>query len=761
VINRLRVTLLLLALLLPLCAEALVVRAVRVENIGTGPVDEGWVRAYTSLQPGEEFTRNAVSRDVKALQESGRFARVTASVERHPDGFDVIYGVQARPRLRRVNVEGADFLSPARIRKMLELEPGDLVDDSLVAEKTREVIDHYRSKHYPFAKVTWNIRDVGTQGEAVLEILVEEGQRALIGEIDFDGRDQLTEKALVKAMEQRKANWLSWITKAGTYDPDELELDLFKIKQLYHDRGYLDAAVGRPVVKDLGRGRISISIPIEEGLAYFIKEVSLSGITLFPEEQVRKVLTLHKGDVASLGQVQRNAQAVRDYFGSRGYVRTNVETELDADPARQQVGVSYTVTEGSLAYIRNIRIRGNTRTQDKVIRRELAVYPGEVYDAVRIRRSEQRLRNLNYFSSVFSAPQETPILDQYDLHFDVEEKKTGQFIVGAGFSSIDDLIGFVELSQGNFDIKGWPHFTGAGQKMKIRAQGGSSRSDLEVSFTEPWFLDRRLAFNTTFFRNDRRFLSDDYDQRNTGGSVSLSHALIGPNRIRYRYQLENVDVYDVDDTASDLIKAEEGNRTQSSVEVQITHDTRDNFFIPTRGNRTLLSVTLAGGPLGAETDTYGCEIRSAQYWPLWLDHVFTVRGWVGFVEEYGDTDHVPIFDRLFLGGARTLRGFDYRDVGPRDDTGEAIGGRSAWTTTAEYTIPLVAIVRMAVFYDIGQVDLDAFALSSDGYNSDWGVGLRLDLPQFPLNLDYAWPIETDEYNDKSGGRFNFMLGYMF
>ena len=378
-----------------------------------------------------------------------------------------------------------------------------------------------------------------------------------------------------------------------------------------------------------------------------------------------------------------------------------------------------------------------------------------------MRASEARLRNTGFFDYVNSTPRPTPKADHYDVVYEVNEQRTGQFVVGAGFSSIDDVIGFVEVQQGNFDLGAFPRFTGGGQKLKARFTLGTSRRDWQLSFVEPWFLDRKLSLGLDLFQHDRRFLSDEYDQRNTGGSITLGKKLIGPLRGNLKYTLQEIEVDNIDETASDLIKIEEGSRSKSSVTPEIIYDTRDNVFIPTRGNRSELATTVAGGPFGGETDLYEVAIRSSQYWPLMWDHVLSLRVRAASVEEYNDADRVPIFDRLFLGGARSLRGFKFREVGPKDETGEPIGGKSSGFASLEYTVPLIEKIRWAGFYDAGFVNVDAWDFSFSDYNSDVGTGLRLDIPGFPLQLDYAWPLEADEVNDSSSGRFNFLIGYLF
>ena len=777
--------------MLTLSIYAVDVREIRIENIGSGVIDRESVLAFTSIREGEEFNRSAVSRDIKALQKSGRFSYVGANAETIGEAINIIYIVEPKPVIKRIEISGADYLGNKKVRKKLELGVGDYVDDTTLAVKSQNVLQEYKKKYYPNAELTWTIdTDVDT-GLAVVRIEVDEGKRAHVSKIKFTGdTDGISNYKLRKLMQQKKSSLLSFITGSGVYDPLSLESDLERIRLAYMNEGYLDVAVGTPLIESKGKRKIMITLPIEQGPLYRVGTVTLSGVTLFPQEQVQGLIMLAPGSIASLTAIEYSSQAIRDFYGSRGYIRTIVEYELNADKDTGLADVAFAVTEGSLAYIRNIQIRGNTRTKDKVIRRELTVYPGDVYNEVRVRKSQNRVRNLGYFSYVNTTPESTVKEDEFDLVMDVEEQRTGQFVVGAGFSSVDNLVGFVEVSQGNFDLLGWPNFTGGGQKLKLRTQFGSERNDYELSFVEPWFLNRRLSLGFDLYHRESRFLSDEYDQANTGGSLTLGKAVSGFNRVNLTYGLERVKVDNVSSNASELIQNEAGSRMKSYSQLELIHDSRNNVFIPSRGNRTTIAGTLAGGPLGADTDLYGLQLRASQYYPLWWGHVFNLRGWAAMVNEYGDSQTVPIFDRLFLGGARTLRAFKYREVGPKEPGvpdsngqleggGEPVGGKSALYGTAEYTIPIVDKVRFAVFYDVGVIWADLFSKGnvSDYYtpeagqsdefvgdgklNSDVGIGLRLDMPGFPIQLDYSWQLENDEENERNSGRFSFWIGYVY
>jgi outer membrane protein insertion porin family len=744
-------------------AMAVTVGEVRAIRRDGRVVDAALVEAYTSIRPGMDIRRDVISRDVRSLQESGRFSYVATDVRERGGGLDVVFILEPKPRIRNLTISGADDAGNRKIRELLELGSGDFVDDATLAVRSLAVREWYQKRQFPFATLTWTMTEVEDGALADVRIRVEEGQRARVKRIRFVGNATIPDAELRRVMLQKRRHFMSWLTGSGVYNPDQLGVDVVSLRQLYLDRGFLDVEVFPPELVVLSPKHVEVRITLVEGQPYQIGDLSFSGITLFPEESLREVVATRLTGIASVADLNAARQALRDYYGSRGYISTLVNYRLSPELQRDAQGnpvvdVEFTVREGQLASIRNILIRGNTTTRDKVIRREINVFPGETMDEVRTRTSERRLMNLGFFSMVNAAPVETPDPEQVDLVFDVEEKATGQFLVGAGFSSIDNLIGFAELSQGNFDLFNWPP-VGGGQKLSLRGTLGTKRRDIELSFTEPWFLNRQLSLGFNLFQRDRRFLSDEYDQRNTGGNIVLGVPVGRFSRMNFIYGLEEIDVRNVDENASELIKEEEGSSLKSSFTTEYIYQTIDSAFIPTRGTRMVLAGSVSGGPLQGDVDVYGFRARVSHYMPVWYDHVFNLRLEAEVVDSYGDSDRVRLFDRLFLGGARSLRGFKFRDVGPKDEFGEPIGGQSLWSATAEYTIPLGRLVRTAAFFDIGMVEAEAYEFDFENYNSDIGVGVRLDFPGFPLRFDYAWPLEADEFNDRSSGRFQFSIGY--
>lgn len=718
------------------------------------------VKAFIQPQPGDDYDPDMVNQDIRRLQETGRYAYVGVELIQRGDGVELVYVVEERPRLRSIAVEGGEHFSNSRVRDWLELNLSDRVDESLVRSKLATVKEKYQKDFYSNVSFDVDLSPPDEEGFTRLTVTVEEGPRRMVRHIRFPGNTEFTRTQLKKAMGQKETWFLSFLTGRGQLDEAQLRQDLIAIEELYRGKGYLDARAGPYEIKREGEG-LTLVIPVTPYEKYVVNSIRIKGNTLYPSSLLGAQVPLQVGGPARSDLIRRGAREIRDYYNTRGFSQTRVREQVRLTAEERRVDVIYTVTEGRVAEVRNVLIRGNTRTKDPVIRRELLIYPGDTLNEVLVRKSAARLRNLGFFDSANYTLLPTDDPDVYDVEFEVREGRSGQFLAGVGFSSEDKLVGFLELSQGNFDLGDPWAFTGGGEKLKARVQLGTERRDAEVTYTRPWFLDRRLTLSVSGFQNERRFLSDDYNQRNTGASVGLRKALGNHWRAGVTYTLETIDVFDVDADAAEIIKLEEGENTRSGLDFSLTHDTRDKVWVPTRGGRTILSTGVTGGPLGFDTDIYEVGVRSSYFFPVVWDHVLNLQGWARSVDHYGDSDRVPIFDRLFLGGSRTLRGFEFRDVSPVDENNEPIGGQTMLFGTVEYTIPLSEMFRYAMFYDWGVVNPESFEPDLEEQNSSYGLGLRIDMPGFPLRFDYSWQHLSSEHNDDSGGRFSFLIGYSF
>jgi outer membrane protein insertion porin family len=748
-----------------LSAPAETIKGIRIVNQAGELYDMSSVAAFTSFGVGEqvpdrETILSSIAVDVNRMRESGRYSYINARMDVDPDGVVLVYTVVAKHKLRRIVVSGARKMRNKKVRKKSELVIGQFADDSSFAQAAAKIREAYRDFWYPDATVKWTTQDNAELGVVDVSFEIKEGRKLGIKKIIFEGNDLIDDKTLRKVMQQKQKWFLSFITGAGKYKPENVDLDVFAIKSFYMNAGFLDVSISDPTLDDANPKKSRLVFTINEGRRYRVGKIAVVGTEAFEGQELRRGIRLNTGDVAALKEAEAGSESIRAFYGNRGYIRTRVRPVYDAHAEAGTVDIRYEVSEGSVGYINKVNIVGNERTQDKVIRRELVIYPGDKYNRSRVRTSENRLRNLNYFEVVTTSPEPTGEGDKYDLNVQVREKPTGQFSAGVGFSTVDSIVGYAELSQGNFNWKTWPPI-GAGQKFKIRLQLGSQRNDIDISFIEPWFLDRKLSLGVDLYHREARYFSDAYDQKNDGVRLSLGKPLSRFTRGTLAYTIEQFEVFDVQASASPAIKAEEGKRLKSGVNFTWSRDTRDRFFNPSRGNKTTITPYFAGGPLGAETDIYGAKIRSGQYWAPFGGTVLNLRGQMETVESFGDSEFVPIFDRLFLGGPNTLRGFEYRDVGPKEN-GEPTGGNSSAYFTLEYTVPIWSKIRGAVFYDWGVVNNEAFDFDTFGYNDNWGIGIRLDLPGFPLRLDYAWPITYYEDQGQDGnGRFNFQIGHSF
>lgn len=747
-----------------LAADTPVIRKIQIEQLAPALPNVDFVRDYLQVRVGDEFDRRGIARDLKLLMDSGRFSYVDSKITRTKEDITLTYVIRHKLRLAEpVRVTGNTDFSADRVREWLKIQVGEAVDNASMAGHTRAVLEEYRKRYYPRTTVSWTIDSSASNGLAIVTLNVQENMRGSLRKIYFIGGKAISRRDLRKALTHRvwKPFW-SWITGEGIYNREDLESDREVIRRLYQNKGYLEASIGHPEVMYRGSVKLVATYAIQQGREFRIGNVTLSGISVFPTNDLASLLTLRPGDLASLEAIDRNVDSLRDYYLARGYIRATTHHQISTRNNEPIADINIHFTEGDLVHLRYVDITGNTRTRDEVIRREILIYPGEVYNQVKAKRSERILQNLGFFSSATSFPMEaTPTQD--DIVYEVDEQQTGNFTIGAGYSSIDDIIGFVELAQGNFDLLGFPYYTGGGQKLRLRAQLGTERADYQISFVEPWFLGRRLSLGLDLYHHTMEYLSDDYNMRQTGGSVTMGKTF--PwffDRVELKYSLDRYNVYDVSTNAPPLIIREDGITTASKLNLTFKYDSRDKYFIPTQGTRLSIGGFFAGGPLGFDTHDYGFKFNSATFFPLWFNHVLSIRGWAEVVEEYDGDDDVHLFDRLFLGGAQTMRGFKYRNVGPIDGpTGEPLGGKSGAMAQFEYTIPLVSMFRVAGFYDIGNVWADAYDFDLGNYCTDIGMGIRLDFPAFPIRIDYAWPLEVSKDIYRTNPRFNFTMGYDF
>lgn len=736
-----------------------IVKEIEIEFAGSRSVDRSVVVSNMRTSIGQPYSRAAIEEDVRNLYATGLFVNLRIYDEPYADGVKVIVVVQPKPIIKQVVVQNAKAVKESAIRKKISSKPGDPLSEQKVAADAREIEEYYLGKGFPDISVEYKI-DINEQvGRAVVTYTLQEGERGFVRSVTFEGVKAFEVKELQKLMKTKPKNWLHIFNKSGILKDAQFQEDLRTVRAYYQDNGYIDMVVQDTDV-DFEAGDINITIKIFEGIQYKVGNINFRNNTLFSRDQIVTRMRMLTGKVFSPSKLQEDVQAVRDLYGERGYIETIVNPTRQPNIQSGRMDLLYSLSEGDQSFIEKIVIQGNNNTKDKVVRRELALSPGDVYDSVRVDASKRRLQNLGYFSKVDVSAQDTSVPNRKNMVITVEEQRTGSVTFGAGFSTVDSLMGFVEITQGNFDIANPPSFVGAGQKFRTRIQYGLRRQDFIISWTEPWFMNRRLSLGFDGFYNNAQFLSSEYNQRRYGGSMRLGRAINQFWRIDLKYTFENIEIYDLDSDVSNIIRAEAGTRTKSSVEAALTYDTRDSFQLTRSGERVRFAVEGAGGPIMGDTDIWKLSLQGQKWWELPYDMIFTARGTTTVVDHYEDTNRVPIFDRLFVGGSKTVRGFDFRDVGPRDSTGEPIGGRTSAYTNLELTFPIFDKVRGAVFSDAGINNDGVFDYSLSDVEVSAGFGVRLDLPIGPLRFDLGFPVVHTEENNHLM-KFHFDVGYQF
>ncbi len=736
-----------------------VVRDITVQYVGPATVNEELILGNMKTTVGQPYNERFVEEDIRALFATEEISNVRIFSEPMTGGVRVVVVVQTKATVSEVLLKGVDRKFANRLRKQITTSPGSTLSEETLEQDRQKIIDYYQERGFSNASAEYSLDIDEQRGTARVAFDINEGGKATIRKVLFEGNVAVPEKELRKQMKTKGRDLLTWINKSGRLQDEVLADDLINVEDYYSNLGYIDAKVTNVRRERVDEKRIDLIIEVNEGLQYTVNELTVEGNELYTDDEILANLRMMPGEIYSPRGLQDDSKILRDMYGSRGYVDLLLIPE-SVSAGESQVNLNYRIDEGFQSYVEQINIEGNTKTKDKVLRRELVLLPGDIYDTTSVETSKLRLQNLGYFSRVDTFESDTLIPGRKDLNIVVEEKRTGSFNFGAGFSTIDSLIGFAEITQTNFDITNWPGLTGGGQKFRARVQIGTERNDLVLALTEPWFLDTKLAVGGELFYRDSSFLADVYDQTNIGGTLFARRPIGRFSSIEGRYTLQQVEIDDFTGNVSEEILSEGGERLESKLGALYVYDTRDSVFLSRSGERIEAEIYGAGGFLAGDVDYYGFRIEGTKYWSLPYDGIFFINAELAIVDTWNGADAVPIWAREYLGGSNTLRGYDFREVGPKDEFGNPIGGGTMVRATFEYTFPIISKVRGAVFYDVGFVADDAFSFDTGDMGSDIGIGVRMELPIGPVRIDFGYPLQTDRFND-SNGKFNFNVGYQF
>ena len=711
---------------------------------------------------GAVFSQDVLNDDLRRLYALGFFTDISIDVSDYEDGLAVTFIVEEKPLIEKIDIQGNESLKEINIKREMKSKEGEMFDPGRLPQDVAVIRGLYEKKGFHLADIDYSTQVDKDKNTAVVTIIISEEVLVKIKRIFLEGNEHYPDKKIFGLITTRPDTLFT----SGYFKKDLFEEDLEKLTAFYQREGYLDVKLDSEVEYYNENKNMDITIMIEEGKKYLVGDIFIAGNKIFTQDEIRDIFKLTRNDPFSQEWMRLDAIHIQEIYYKKGYIMCRVFPEAVHNEETGRIDIKYSINEDKLIYIDRIEIAGNTKTKDVVIRRELRVYPGEPFNGEDIKRSKDRLYNLGYFEAISFDTEKTDDPARRDLAVNVKETKTGEFSFGGGYSSIDKLIGFASVSQRNFDITNFPTFTGGGQNLTIRSELGFVRSNYFVSWSDPWIFGFPYSFGFDFYRTTHKRERDvgyGWEEERWGGNLSVGKEFTDWLRASVVYRLDRVKISDMPQDIAFDVQREEGSNYLSSMGGYLTFDTRDNVFNPTEGFFARGGVEDAGGIFFGDFDFLKYTGRVSRYFGF-IDKnlVLELKARAGMVHEYGDSDHVPIYERFYAGGAGSIRGYSERGVGPRDAiTGDAIGGESLLIGNAELTFPIYKnLIKGAVFYDIGNVWEAADDLGQSGYKHGAGVGVRVKTPIGPVRVDWGYPLEEISQEEQKG-RFYFSVSHGF
>jgi outer membrane protein insertion porin family len=749
---------------------------------------------YVSTKPGERLDERRLKDDFRRLWDTGFLDDMRVDVLDGAHGKNVVFTVKERKRIQIVDFRGSKALTTSSIEdKLKEKEATIRLDSFYDPAKARRVEAIIREmlteKGRPFGTVKHDAKAVGGAGQQV-SFIIDDGPKAKVKEIEFAGNSVFDDGKLRGAVKSIKPSgfWnLSWLGGKSTYteakwvEPEKG--DRSRLQEFYLNRGYVTATIGEPkltytegksgLFKKKPVKWVKVEIPVTEGDQYKVGEIKFEGMKILREEYVRGLLKMQPGEVYKEKQFKKAYEKLRDAYGSLGYFQWTVLTDRKPDPARKVVDVTVKMDEDKQYFVSRIRFTGNDTTRDKVIRREVYLNEGDVFNTEALKLSIRRINQLGYFKPMEQPPQIHPSEagdNKLDLVFKVEEQNRNQFTFGGGVSGLEGTFVNASFSTANF--------LGAGETFQISAQSGRRTKNYQISVTEPYLFDRPITAGIDLF--DRRITYETlenvvgYKQASRGGSMLVGLPLGRFTRgfVNYAYEVIDIEGLDAllgDDPANPddgpildpLFFGEEGRRRESRFTPSVVHNTVDNPYTPRSGIKLQSTFQVAGGVLGGTVNYFRPDLEAVVYIPHLRRTALGLRGQVAYIRPYGDTERLPYYQRFFLGGETQIRGFNVRSVGPLDESNRALGGNKYALFNAEYYIDIGGPLRFLFFFDGGQAFLENEKIDVKKFRTSTGAELRFIMPvlNVPFRLIYAFNPNRDVFQDKS--TFKFAVGTTF
>lgn len=747
------------------------ITSVSFDYRGSRTVPDSRLYDIIRTRKGAKYDSAVVNEDLERLISQGMVdpdARI--SVYPAGGGVRVIFSVKAANVLAGVGFTGNTEFDADELREFTKLKSGGVVNDRALALARSEIIKAYQEAGYPDTKVSWRAQRTanGSYDDVIFDIA--EGREQSMNSIRFSGNTAFTEEQLQRLMETKERGFFTWITKSGRINREQVDDDLQKIVKHYRNFGYLRAAVTdvkyRTSTNATGRQRVHMDVTVYEGPRYKVRKVSFGKLSVYTPKQLEPGLSMLDGDIYSLRKVSDDVEMIRSYYGAKGYADADVRpdiTEAGVDAqGNRLVDIRYDVSEGNRYLVGRVNVRGNTKTKQHVILRELPLKPGQNLNAVDLETARKRLENLNYFDAVDVSQGMSNTAGYRDININVHEKMTGNLTFGVAFSTVENVYLYTTVTQSNFDIRGLfgGSFVGGGQRLTLSGKLGTEYQNASLFLLEPWFMDRKLSLSNELFYTRSTYMSDYYQQTNFGWEIGVRKAVSDLAAVKLNYRLEQYEI-EPEGYAPIFFREAAGDYTRSHLRLSYDYDSRDAAITPRSGGH-LESFAGYSGP-GSKVETYTVGISGSYYYNSIWDSIFSINFGLQTIDTIDSNEEVPIFERCYLGGPSNLRGFRFRDVGivNKELAGdETMGGNSSAYAQFEVTVPLVESMRFAMFVDIGFVHADSFDFKPNEWAANYGIGLRINLPMGPLAVDYAIPFKSANAADDDG-QFQFYVDYKY
>jgi outer membrane protein insertion porin family len=732
---------------------------IRIDIEGNKIVSDAKIISKIKIRAGHEYNDNIINEDIKNLYGTGFFDNIEVEKKEDAEGVVVVFKLEEKPVLKSLVIQGARVIPKRKIIDSIDIKEGAFIDEYKLKEASAKIKDLYDTKGFYQTEVTYEMEFISDRNEIEARFLIDEKKLVKIRKVDIKGNKTISTARVLRLMKTKKA----WLLNRGVFKEGVLEDDTKRISEFYKLEGFGDVGVETEI--NPYKNGVAVTVNINEGDRYYIGEIKIEGSKNISLQEIDEAKKLKSGDVFSEQAIYEDSSKIREVYMNKGYIFSQVEPFSYFNLETQRIDVTYKIVENEVAYIEMINIKGNVRTKDEVVRRELRVFPMDKFDGEKVRRSKERLENLGFFEEIRLGTEPGSKPNWIDLVVDVKEAKTGYLSFGGGYSSIDEFLGFVELRQRNFDYKNFSTFTGAGQDLSINASFGTVSEQYQLSFTNPWIFNQPISFGFDGYKKGHSREQDvgyAYEEEIRGGVLRLGKEFSDHLRGGLKYRYERVDIGDIVDDASQDLKDEKGVNNLSSGEISASYDTRNNVFSPSRGVFLSNNFQVTGGPFGGDKDFLKYMARLSLYFPMAQKSVIEWRTRCGVADPFSNTEKVPIYERFFAGGASTIRGYHERKIGPIDDsTEDPLGGESMFVSNVEYTYPLADFIKVATFFDTGNVWTEFNDFLSGGLKSSVGLGMRVKTPIGPVSVDYGWPLNLEPGEDGKEGRFHFSVSRGF